>query len=66
MKIKCKECEFLKAVGGNGSPGRCYCMHSERPKGLAGTELVICNTERHTNKVLIKTAPRWCPRRSNE
>ncbi|QSX05464.1 hypothetical protein JYG23_12375 [Sedimentibacter sp. zth1] len=59
--MKCSECKYINVSDGNGSPGRCYCKHPNRPKEVTGTELVICNSERHTNRVLIKTSPRWCP-----
>lgn len=57
--MKCKDCDLKVFEKGNGQPNRYYCQH---PKAIADVgSRMICRTERHSEELTIKTAPKWCP-----
>ena len=62
---KCSECEFAEFTDGNGRPNRYYCKHPDARFARSESEPtpMICRTERHSKELIIKTSPRWCPRR---
>lgn len=62
--VKCVDCENKQFAKGNGSPGRYYCTHPDARFARSECEPtpMICRTGRHDNIMIVKTAPRWCPR----
>lgn len=57
--MKCIECDKKVFQKCNGAPNRYYCQHPLATAGI-GSRL-ICRTERGSEKLTTKTAPRWCP-----
>ena len=64
MIPKCRECENTEFQDMNGSPNRWYCKHPEvREYVSCPADTLICKTERYSTEIIIKTSPKWCPRR---
>ena len=61
--MNCKDCSYKEFHNGNGRPGRYYCLHDDAryARNKCEPTPMICRTERHDDKLTIKTAPRWCP-----
>lgn len=62
--IKCVECEYKELLELNGSPNRYYCNYEDVTES-AGSRM-ICRCKRDSNKMNIKTSPKWCPLRENK
>lgn len=62
-KVKCSECNYKRLVRYNGNPNRYYCDHPDARFVRSECEPVpmICRTKRHSDELIIKTSPKWCP-----
>lgn len=59
--MKCKECKFCKFAEDKGGCNRYYCTHPTACEKNLCSAVLLCRTDRHDDKLKIKTAPRWCP-----
>lgn len=66
--IRCSECEYKEFASGNGRPNRYYCIHPKARFARSECEPtpMICRTKRHDSELIIKTAPKWCPRKTEK
>lgn len=81
MIPRCKECQYCKLIGrgenkfsstyGYGR-GHFFCENPETEKlpikafGNSSPRFVGYGTEEYNTKLMVKTSPRWCPRRKKK
>lgn len=63
--VKCVECEYKEFMKINGGPNRYYCNHDDVWEERKEEDKMICRCERNSDKLTIKTSPKWCPLKNN-
>ncbi len=60
---KCRTCKEVVFEKENGSPNGYYCVH---PRSLKNEPRLICKLKKHSDEMVLKTSPQWCPLKYGE
>ncbi len=63
--MKCSECNHCQfAEDKKRGMNRYYCKHRAAAASVNAGARLLARTKRHETELTVKTAPRWCPLKS--